>query len=101
MKKCSCKLVAVLLILVMASPAFAINDKAGHFIVGGALGMLGTTPENGFWLSVGVSAIKESVDACGYGTPEWEDFGAGVAGAFLVFLLRQSVGNSIEWRMEF
>ncbi len=101
MKRCLYKTIAILLILVMTSPAFAINDKAGHFIAGAGIGMLGTTPENGFWLSVGVSAIKEGVDACGYGTQEWEDFGAGVAGALLVFLLRQSVGDSIEWRMEF
>lgn len=72
----------------MTSPAFALNDKAGHFLAGSALGFAGTTAENGFWLSVSVSAFKELADASGMGTPEWEDFGAGVLGALLTYLVR-------------
>ena len=84
-----CRLIAILLILVIAAPCVAIEqDKVGHFAVGSALGFAGTTAENGFWLSVSVSAFKELADASGMGTPEWEDFGAGVLGALLTYLVR-------------
>jgi len=35
-----------------------------------------------------VSAFKELADSMGYGTPEWEDFGAGLLGALLTYVLR-------------
>lgn len=83
-----CRLIAILLILALCSPAYALSDKAGHFIAGSALGFVGTTPENGFWTSVTVSAFKELADASGMGTPELADFGAGVLGALLTYLIR-------------
>jgi len=43
------KFIAVLLILALCTPAFAMNDKVGHFAVGSAIGRVGTTAENGFW----------------------------------------------------
>ena len=82
------KIVAVVLILALCTPAFAMNDKVGHFAVGSAIGWVGTTAENGFWTSVTVSALKEAFDATGHGTPEWADFGAGVLGALLTCLIR-------------
>lgn len=83
------KFIAVLLILALCTPAFAVGqDKIGHFAVGSAIGWVGTTAENGFWTSVTVSALKEAFDACGNGTPEWADFGAGVLGALLTYLIR-------------
>ena len=82
------KIVAVVLILALCTPAFAMNDKVGHFAVGSAIGWVGTTPENGFWTSVTVSALKEAFDACGNGTPEVEDFLAGALGALLTYLIR-------------
>ena len=82
------KFIAVLLILALCTPAFAMNDKVGHFAVGAGLGWVGTTPENGFWTSVTVSALKEAFDACGNGMPEVEDFLAGALGALLTYLIR-------------
>jgi len=83
------KFIAVLLILALCTPAFAIGqDKVGHFAVGSAIGWVGTTAENGFWTSVTVSTLKEAFDATGHGTPEWADFGAGVLGALLTYLIR-------------
>lgn len=83
------KIVAALLVLALCTPALALGqDKIGHFAVGSAIGWVGTTAENGFWTSVTVSALKEAFDASGMGTPEWEDFGAGVLGALLTYLVR-------------
>ena len=83
------KLVAVVLILALCTPAFAVGqDKIGHFAVGAGLGWVGTTAENGFWASVTVSALKEAFDACGNGMPEVEDFLAGALGALLTYLIR-------------
>lgn len=83
------RLICLLLILTLASPVCAIEqDKVGHFAVGSTLAWVGTTPENGFWASVSVSAFKELADSMGMGTPEWEDFGAGVLGALLTYLVR-------------
>jgi len=83
------KLVAVVLILALCTPAFALGqDKVGHFAVGAGLGWVGTTAENGFWTSVTVSALKEAFDACGNGMPEVEDFLAGALGALLTYLIR-------------
>lgn len=88
------KLIAIVLILALATPACALNDKAGHALVGAGIATVGT-PEQGFWLSVGVSGAKELWDSTGRGTPEWADFGAGVGGALLVYLIRKQTGW--EW----
>ena len=92
------KLIALALLLtLLASPAYALNDKVGHGIVGAGLAMMGT-PDEGLRLAIYVSVAKEVMDYTNdEGTAEWADVGAGIGGAVVVYFIRQATGWSFEW----
>jgi hypothetical protein len=67
------------------------KDKQYHFYAGctiGAWGMLTTDNDNlrplyGIMWATAAGVGKETIDLCGYGTPEWKDLGYTIAGSVI------------------
>lgn len=73
-------------------------DKVKHFVAGAALfvageavGLLLQAPYGliGSGLVIVIAAIKEAYDSLGYGTPEWWDFYATLAGGLVVMIIME------------
>lgn len=87
----------LLIILINLAGCQVKPDKAGHFIAGAVIGgvVAKSSGKTGHGVVAGCAAgaIKEMVDATGYGTPEMADFaytcaGAGVGAYVIRFEIR-------------
>lgn len=67
------------------------RDKVYHLVAGVLVSLVFWPffpPIIGFFASVFAGAGKEIRDTMGYGTPEWNDFFATIAGGALVYIVR-------------
>ena len=91
------KLIALALLLtLLASPAWSLNDKAGHAFAGASIAWFGT-PQEGVQPALLMGLVKEISDSTNGGTVEVEDVLATVGGGLVVYFLRTQLGWELRW----
>ena len=80
--------IAILLICMFSSPAWTLDDKAGHALAGAGIALQTA-------LLMGV--VKEISDSTNGGTVEAMDVVATFGGGLVVYFLRTQLGWELAW----